>query len=58
WSLALGQLDGEVKQGEEDNEETFKTTSGVTLSVPSTTSKNTSTYSTTVTWELVADPSA
>ncbi|HGW2901599.1 TPA: WxL domain-containing protein, partial [Enterococcus faecalis] len=58
WSLALGQLDGDVKQGEEDNEETFKTTSGVTLSVPSTTSKNTSTYSTTVTWELIADPSA
>lgn len=64
WSLALGGLDGEVTQitGKDeagnDIEKTFKTTSGVTLSVPSTTSKNTSTYSTTVTWELVAEPSA
>ncbi|EKB7620666.1 WxL domain-containing protein [Enterococcus faecalis] len=56
WSLAFGQLDGSVEQGEEGAEETVKTTSGITLSVPSTSAKNTGTYSTTVTWELVADP--
>ncbi len=56
WSLALGALDGEVEQGTEDKKVTNKTTSGVTLSVPSTTSKNTGSYSTTVTWELAADP--
>ena len=53
WSSAFGQLDGSVEQGKE---ETVKTTSGITLSVPSTSAKNTGTYSTTVTWELVADP--
>lgn len=49
WSLALGSLQGE---------EGAQTTSGVTLNVPSTSAKNTGTYSTTVTWELTADPTA
>ncbi|MRJ30705.1 WxL domain-containing protein [Enterococcus faecalis] len=49
WSLALGTLQGE---------EGSQTTNGVTLNVPSTSAKNTGTYSTTVTWELTADPSA
>lgn len=49
WSLALGTLEGE---------EGSQTTSGVTLSVPKTTVKNTGTYSTSVTWELAADPAA
>ena len=55
WSLALGNLQDGVQQGE-DGEEAVKTTDGVTLSVPSTSAKNTGTYSTTVTWELSADP--
>lgn len=50
WSLALGSLGDAGEQG--------RTTNGVTLSVPSTSAKNTGTYSTTVTWSLVADPSA
>ncbi|HHZ8017998.1 TPA: WxL domain-containing protein [Enterococcus faecalis] len=50
WSLALGELGEAGAQG--------RTTNGVTLSVPSTSAKNTGTYSTTVTWELSADPSA
>lgn len=50
WSLALGSLGDEGEQG--------RTTNGVTLSVPSTSAKNTGTYSTTVTWSLVADPTA
>lgn len=58
WSLALGKLDGEVEQGEGENKVTNRTTSGVTLNVPSTSAKNTGTYSTTVTWELTADPTA
>ncbi|HAZ7957778.1 TPA: WxL domain-containing protein [Enterococcus faecalis] len=58
WSLALGKLDGEVEQGEDENKVTNQTTSGVTLNVPSTSAKNTGTYSTTVTWELTADPTA
>ncbi|MBF0004027.1 WxL domain-containing protein [Enterococcus faecalis] len=58
WSLALGRLDGEVEQGEDENKVTNQTTSGVTLNVPSTSAKNTGTYSTTVTWELTADPTA
>ncbi|EPD1725703.1 WxL domain-containing protein [Enterococcus faecalis] len=49
WSLALGKLQGE---------EGSQTTNGVTLNVPSTSAKNTGEYSTTVTWELTADPSA
>ncbi len=49
WSLALGQL------GEDEGDQ-GKTTNGVTLSVPSTSAKNTGTYSTTITWELSADP--
>lgn len=49
WSLALGSLQGE---------EGAKTTNGVTLNVPSISAKNTGDYSTTVTWELTADPSA
>lgn len=49
WSLALGELQGE---------EGSQTTNGVTLNVPSTSAKNTGTYSTTVTWELTADPTA
>lgn len=49
WSLALGELQGE---------EGSQTTKGVTLNVPSIAAKNTGTYSTTVTWELTADPSA
>ena len=44
WSVGLGNL-------EEDG-----TTNGVTLSVPATTAKNTGSYTTTVTWELTADP--
>lgn len=51
WSLALGSL------GEEPGEQ-GRTTNGVTLSVPSTSAKNTGTYSTTVTWTLSADPTA
>lgn len=47
WSVALGSLQGEAGS---------ETTNGVTLSVPGTTAKNTDTYSTTVTWELTADP--
>lgn len=58
WSLALGKLNGEVAQGEDENKVTNQTTSGVTLNVPSTSAKNTGTYSTTVTWELTADPTA
>lgn len=58
WSLALGKLDGSVEQGEEEDKVTNQTTSGITLSVPSTSAKNTGTYSTTVTWELIADPTA
>ncbi|HCT9166891.1 TPA: WxL domain-containing protein [Enterococcus faecalis] len=50
WSLALGSLGNEGEQG--------RPTNGVTLSVPSTSAKNTGTYSTTVTWSLVADPTA
>lgn len=48
WSLGLGQLTGD---------EGSKTTDGITLSVPSTTAKNTTTYKTTLTYELTADPS-
>lgn len=48
WSVSLGKLTGE------DNS---KTTDGVILTVPSTTAKNTDTYTTTLTYELVADPS-
>lgn len=44
WSVGLGNL------GEDG------TTNGVTLSVPATTAKNTGSYTTTVTWELTADP--
>ncbi|MFV5900152.1 WxL domain-containing protein [Enterococcus faecalis] len=58
WSLALGKLDGDVEQGEDENKVTNRTTSGVTLNVPSTSAKNIGTYSTTVTWELTADPTA
>lgn len=58
WSLALGSLDGSVEQGEGEDKVTNQTTSGITLSVPSTSAKNTGTYSTTVTWELAADPTA
>lgn len=47
WPLALGHL-----QGEEDS----KTTNGVTLTVPSTTIKEEGSYKTTVTYELLADP--
>lgn len=47
WSLALGALEGD---------EGSQTTTGITLSVPKTTAKNTGTYSTSVTWELAADP--
>lgn len=47
WSLALGSLQG--KQGEQ-------TTNGVTLNVPKSTAKNTATYTTSITWELAADP--
>ncbi|MFP7307083.1 WxL domain-containing protein [Enterococcus faecalis] len=46
WSLGLGQLDNNGQ------------TNGVTLSVPGTTAKNTTSYTTSVTWELTADPSA
>lgn len=49
WSVGLGELEGE---------EGSQTTTGVTLTVPETTAKNAATYSTTVTWELVADPAA
>lgn len=49
WSVGLGELEGEVGS---------QTTSGVTLTVPETTAKNAATYSTTVTWELTADPAA
>jgi hypothetical protein len=49
WSMALGQLSGEAGS---------QTTDGVTLTVPTTSSKNTDGYSTTVTYELTADPSA
>lgn len=47
WSVALGKLSG--NEGEQ-------VTNGVTLTVPSTTAKNADKYSTTLTWELVADP--
>lgn len=47
WSLALGGLQGE--QGKQ-------TTNGVTLNVPKGTAKNATTYTTSITWELVADP--
>ncbi|HIB1912182.1 TPA: WxL domain-containing protein [Enterococcus faecium] len=47
WSVALGQLSG--NEGEQ-------VTKGVTLTVPSTTAKNADKYSTTLTWELAADP--
>lgn len=46
WSVGLGKLNEDGK------------TNGVTLRVPSTTAKNTGTYTTTVTWELTADPVA
>ncbi len=45
WSIGMGTLQADG------------TTNGVTLSVPSTTVKNSDTYSTTVTWNLVEDPS-
>ncbi|MDB1688381.1 WxL domain-containing protein [Enterococcus casseliflavus] len=45
WSVALGELDA-----------TAGTTNGVLLTVPNTTIKNTATYSTSVTYELTADP--
>lgn len=44
WTLALGQSDG---QGQTD---------GVVLRVPANTIKNNTAYSTSVVWELVADP--
>ncbi|OQO69579.1 cell surface protein [Enterococcus villorum] len=46
WSLALG------------NPTTEGTTDGVTLDIPANTIKNVTTYSTTLVWELIADPSA
>jgi hypothetical protein len=49
WSMALGELSGE---------EGSQTTSGVTLHVPTTSSKNTGGYNTTITYELTADPTA
>ncbi|EKB7620696.1 WxL domain-containing protein, partial [Enterococcus faecalis] len=55
WTLALGNLE-ETEQGNEKEQEVNKITRGVTLSVPTTTSKNTGNYMTTVTWELVTDP--
>ncbi|MBW9323979.1 WxL domain-containing protein [Enterococcus casseliflavus] len=44
WSLALGKTKDE------------ETTDGVTLRVPANTIKNATTYSTSIVWELVADP--
>ena len=49
WSLGFGDLSGEAGK---------QTTNGITLSVPKTTAKNTGMYSTTVTYELTADPAA
>lgn len=46
WSLALGELKGEEQ----------KKTTGITLNVPETTAKKNTTYSTSLTWELIADP--
>lgn len=57
WSLALGDLQG-GEQGEGEDKVTNQTTTGITLSVPSTSAKNTGTYSTTVTWTLSSDPTA
>ena len=54
WSLAMGQLDSSVEQGED--KVMSKTTSGITLSLPANTVIDTQTYSTTVTWELATDP--
>ncbi|MFI1241799.1 WxL domain-containing protein [Enterococcus casseliflavus] len=47
WSLALGMLQG--NQGKQ-------ITNGITLNVPKSTAKNTATYTTSITWELAADP--
>ncbi|WP_242366054.1 WxL domain-containing protein [Enterococcus faecalis] len=49
WSLALGQLQGT---------EGSKTTNGVELNVPTTSTKNATTYKTSIIWELTADPTA
>ncbi|HCT9166887.1 TPA: WxL domain-containing protein [Enterococcus faecalis] len=54
WSLAMGQLDGSIEQGED--KVMNKTTSGITLSLPANTVIDTQTYSTTITWELATDP--
>lgn len=51
WSLAFGQLDNT------DNPDVNTTATGITLYIPSSTSKNTAKYSTTITWVLSADPS-
>lgn len=45
WSIGLGSYDTELG-----------TTNGVTLKVPTTTAKNTGSYSTTLTYELISDP--
>lgn len=44
WTLALGNADGEGQ------------TDGVVLRIPANTTKNDTTYSTAIVWELVADP--
>ncbi|HFP6581201.1 TPA: WxL domain-containing protein [Enterococcus faecalis] len=47
WSLGLGELNGTDEKA---------TTNGVTLKVPTTSSKNSTTYSAEITWELTAAP--
>uniref|UniRef100_UPI00163CC2D3 bacterial Ig-like domain-containing protein n=3 Tax=Enterococcus faecalis TaxID=1351 RepID=UPI00163CC2D3 len=56
WTLAMGQLDRSIEQGEDKT--TSKTTSGITLSLPANTVIDTQTYATTITWELATDPTS
>jgi hypothetical protein len=64
WSLGLGRkleegvVDYKVDKAGKSTPVKGQVTKGVKLSIPSTSVKNTDKYTTTITYELVADPTA